>query len=262
MQYRVEELAGAAGVRVDTVRFYQSRGLLPPPRREGRVAFYAEGHLERLRRIRTLLEQGFKLAQIGRVLGAAEAPGAAAARAQGGAADATEPLLQALVAERMGERTLGRAELAAESGVPEALLAAAVQAGLLEPLRVGGEERFTGADLEMARAGLALLGAGLPLAELLQVAGRHAGNVRALAEAGIDLFDDFVRKQGPAADDEAGIAEAFRRLLPEVTRLVALHFQRTLLNRALERLRAKGDSTGLEQALAAAGSGHLEVQWR
>ena len=43
MEYRVEELAASAGVRVDTVRFYQGRGLLPAPRREGRVAFYQSG---------------------------------------------------------------------------------------------------------------------------------------------------------------------------------------------------------------------------
>jgi DNA-binding transcriptional MerR regulator len=254
MEYRVEELGQAAGVRVDTIRFYQSRGLIPPPRREGRVAFYEEAHLARLRRIRELLEQGFKLAQIGRVLEAEGDLSRAGAR--------SEPLLRALVAERMGERSLGRAELAAESGLPEALLAAAEQAGLMEPARIAGDERYTTADLEMARAALTLLAAGLPLAELLQVASRHADNVRELADAGIDLFDDYIRKSGPAAADEPAITDAFRRLLPEVTRLVALHFQRTLLNRALDRLRAQGESEALERAIAVAGSGRLDVQWR
>ena len=40
MQYRVEELARAAGVSVDTIRFYQARRLLPAPRRAGRRAVY------------------------------------------------------------------------------------------------------------------------------------------------------------------------------------------------------------------------------
>ena len=52
MEYRVEELARAAGVPVDTLRFYQARGLLPAPRRRGRVAVYDEDHGARLRRIR------------------------------------------------------------------------------------------------------------------------------------------------------------------------------------------------------------------
>ena len=57
MDYRVEELAGAAGLPVDTIRFYQARGLLPSPRRVGRTAIYDETHLERLRRIRSLLSE-------------------------------------------------------------------------------------------------------------------------------------------------------------------------------------------------------------
>lgn len=68
MEYRVEELARLAGVRIDTVRYYQSRGLLPPPRREGRVAWYGDPHLERLRRIRGLREEGLSLDWIGRML--------------------------------------------------------------------------------------------------------------------------------------------------------------------------------------------------
>ena len=37
---RVEELARQASVSVDTIRFYQKRQLLPPPEREGRIAWY------------------------------------------------------------------------------------------------------------------------------------------------------------------------------------------------------------------------------
>ena len=55
MEYRIEQLARTAGVAVDTIRFYQGKGLLEAPRREGRVTWYGDGHLERLRRIRELL---------------------------------------------------------------------------------------------------------------------------------------------------------------------------------------------------------------
>ncbi len=68
MEYRVGELAEAAGIGVDTVRFYQSRGLIPPPVRRGRFAIYSADHLDRVRRIRTLLDAGFSLAQIRRLL--------------------------------------------------------------------------------------------------------------------------------------------------------------------------------------------------
>ena len=42
MEFRVEELAARSGVRVDTLRFYQARGLLPAPERVGRVAVYGD----------------------------------------------------------------------------------------------------------------------------------------------------------------------------------------------------------------------------
>ena len=80
--------------------------------------------------------------------------------------------------------------------------------------------------------------------------------------AAIDLFDDYVRKAEASTDDAQAITETFRRLLPQVTRLVALHFQRTLVNRALERLRARGGGKELEAALAAVESSNLEVSWR
>jgi len=256
MEYRVEELAQAAGVSVDTVRFYQAKGLLPPPRRQGRVALYGEGHCERLRRIRELSGQGFRLDQIRRVL---ERPAAPA-----GDRSSDDALLEALVDESVGGRTLSRRELAAEAGAPEALVTAAVASGLVEPLVIDGEERFSEADLELARTGLALLESGLPMRELLDLAVGHARHVREVADAGIDLFDDHVRRAGPASGDPEAITAAFRRLLPLVTRLVAVHFQRTLVTRALERLRRSGEDDALEQALSATREGHLEVacRWR
>src|ERR1700737_5155955 len=68
MEYRIEQLAQAGGVAVDTIRFYQGKGLLESPRREGRVTWYSEAHLDRLRRIRDLQERGFTLTVIRRFL--------------------------------------------------------------------------------------------------------------------------------------------------------------------------------------------------
>src|SRR6476661_8447048 len=65
---RVEELARRAEVSVDTIRFYQKRQLLPPPRRAGRIAWYGADHVERLQRIKELQRQGFSLAVIRRLL--------------------------------------------------------------------------------------------------------------------------------------------------------------------------------------------------
>ena len=252
MQYRVEELAAATGVGVDTIRFYQGQGLIEPPQRRGRVAVYGEAHAERLRRIRALKEQGFKLAQIRRVLehDDADAP--------------TDPLLAALARAREGQRSLSASELAAEAGVPAVLVSAATRAGLIEPLDIDGEERFSEADLEMLRAGLSLLETGFPLDTLLVESTRHVLHTRKLCDAAIDLFDDHVRKGGPTAGDPAAITETFQRLLPVVTRLVALHFQRTLVTRALRRLERKSERDDLAAARAALDDARLEVDvsWR
>ncbi|MFJ3669910.1 MerR family transcriptional regulator [Streptomyces sp. NPDC090106] len=63
----IDELAAQAGVTVRTVRFYSTKGLLPPPvigaRRVGR---YGDGHLARLELIEELQQQGMTLAAIER----------------------------------------------------------------------------------------------------------------------------------------------------------------------------------------------------
>ncbi|WP_433549482.1 MerR family transcriptional regulator [Streptomyces sp. CA-294286] len=60
----MEELAEEAGIPVRTVRFYRERKLIPPPRREGRIAWYNDHHLARLRTIAALLERGHTLTGI------------------------------------------------------------------------------------------------------------------------------------------------------------------------------------------------------
>src|SRR5271166_3945634 len=68
MEMRVEQLSVRSGLSVDTIRYYQSKGLLDPPRRAGRVAWYDDGHIDRLDRIRTLQQRGFTLATIARLV--------------------------------------------------------------------------------------------------------------------------------------------------------------------------------------------------
>lgn len=250
MECRVEELAQAAGIRVDTLRFYQARGLLHAPRKQGRVAIYDDTHLERLRRVRQLQREGFSLAQVQRLLAHPEGE--------------HRGLLTALARERVGERTLTREQLAAEARVPDALVRAAEAAGLIEPLRIDGEERFGESELEMARAALALLESGFPLQTLLEHAVGHARHVQNLCDAAIELFDEHVRtREGVEVDDDT-VSTIFQHLLPQVTRLVALHFQRTLVNRALNRLRGKREHEALQAALATTENARLEVEvaWR
>jgi len=71
-EYRIGELAREAGITVRTLRYYQERKLLPPPRREGRIGWYSQTHLNRLRVIGQLLDRGHTLGGISELLAAWE----------------------------------------------------------------------------------------------------------------------------------------------------------------------------------------------
>lgn len=71
-EYRIDDLAQAAGVSVRNVRVYQDRGLLPPPRKEGRTGWYNAAHLARLDLIGRMLDRGYTFATISELLAAAQ----------------------------------------------------------------------------------------------------------------------------------------------------------------------------------------------
>jgi DNA-binding transcriptional MerR regulator len=71
--YTVDELAAATGMTVRTTRYYAGLGLLPPPTRRGRMAYYTPAHRARLELIRALQDHGFTLSAIERYL--ARVPG-------------------------------------------------------------------------------------------------------------------------------------------------------------------------------------------
>lgn len=64
-QMTIGQLAAAASVNVETVRYYQRRGLLSPPQREiGSIGRYSDAALVRLRFIRRSQSLGFSLDDI------------------------------------------------------------------------------------------------------------------------------------------------------------------------------------------------------
>lgn len=67
-EFTVEALSERTGVSVRNVRAYQTAGLMPPPRLQGRTALYNGEHLGKLELIRELRKQGFKLDTIKEML--------------------------------------------------------------------------------------------------------------------------------------------------------------------------------------------------
>ena len=248
-EIRVEELARRSGVSVDTIRFYQKRRVLPPPRREGRIAWYGDDHVHRLARIRELQRQGFSIAVIRRLLAGELDP-----------ADA--PLAAAVAGAQHGDTDLlDASELAARVGIPAPLLDAVVREGLVVPQRRSdGQPGFSADDADLLRKGLQLLELGFPLPDLLDLAKRHHEATRAIANDAVELFDSYVRhplRDLPIDDDERAerLVAAFRTLLPTVTTLVANHFRRVLLEVAQAHLEQIGEPTELAAASAEPGWG-------
>lgn len=75
--FTTSELAEAAQVGSQTLRYYERRGLLPePPRTQGGHRIYGPQHLERLRFIQDIQTLGFQLEEIHALLQANEGPAA------------------------------------------------------------------------------------------------------------------------------------------------------------------------------------------
>ena len=67
-QLTIGRLATEGGVGVETIRYYQRRGLLSEPERLGGVRRYGQADLRRLRFIRAAQAAGFTLEEIGELL--------------------------------------------------------------------------------------------------------------------------------------------------------------------------------------------------
>jgi hypothetical protein len=107
----------------------------------------------------------------------------------------------------------------------------------------------------MCRAAMAIFGAGFPIQELLALATDHARAVEATAERAVAIFERRARSGEQTTD----LTASWRELLPEATRLVALHFQQTVVRHALARLQDEPDERAPLRELASA---RLEVAWR
>jgi len=230
--YRVEDLAAAAGISVELVRSYQSKGLVPPPRHEGRVALYDEHHLERLRTIRDLKERGFSLKVIARIL-------------ERGVGPADDGTATAFAKAETEDELLDLREVARRSGVPPALLRSLEASGVLRPRRVGDELRYTSADVRAVRMLLSLLGTGLPMEEFMRVARVQLEAADDVARGAVELFLRYSREPLRAAglsqkEEAERLVASFRLMVHAATTLMTYNFQRMLLNAAIEAIERDG----------------------
>ncbi len=200
-EFRMTELAKEAGITVRTLRFYRERKLIPPPRREGRIAWYNEHHLARLRTIAGLLERGHNLGGIAQLLTAFES-----GRDVGELLGLDSGSLVAPFSEETPVR-LTPEELADhfKDHVTVDNLAKSLDIGYLA---VDGDE-FVHISRRLLDASTDLVAEGVPLAAVLD-AGRQ---VRAHADALAELFITVIRTH--VLQDVLARAEAGGTLGPE-----------------------------------------------
>lgn len=182
-EYRMEELAGLAGITVRTLRFYRERKLIRPPRREGRIAWYDDHHLARLRTISALLERGHTLNGIAELAEALD-QGRDVADLLGIEPTEEEPVR--LTPEELAARFEGQ--------VTTENLATALDLGYLG---TDGDD-IVHISRRLLDASEALVREGFPLAEVL-AAGR---SVREHADALAELFAELVLRHNPREDME------------------------------------------------------------
>ena len=151
-------------------------------------------------------------------------------------------LLAALDLPEAGDEELLTIDgLAGRTGMPAAVLEALAREGLLMARTSEGDPLYRAGDAEAVRAGMELVEAGLPLAELLDLARQMDQAMRPVADRAVDVFARFVRDsvEATAQDDEDAatrLVEAFRAMLPATGRLVDHHFRALLVAGARARL--------------------------
>jgi DNA-binding transcriptional MerR regulator len=237
--YRVEELAAAAGVTVELLRSYQTKGLVDPPRREGRLALYDDRHLERLRTIRELKGKGYSLKAIAGLLSR-----------QHGDTQRTAPALPPVA----DDDHFAPQELADRTRVPLAVLRSLEASGVIRARQGSGGPDYTGADVRAVRMLLTLLGVGLPMEEFMQLARLQISTMQDVAAGAVQLYAKYVgeplRAAGLDPHEEGERAEAaFGLLVQAATSLVAYSFERMLRNAWAAEKAGSARGANIEEAL-------------
>lgn len=239
-EYRVDELAHAAGTSVRNVRVYQERGLLPPPRRVGRTGLYTEAHLARLRLIRLLLQRGYTFATIGELIDAWSA-GHGIAELLG--------LDDAIAVPWTDETPEVRPQESLNTPfagfTPDDLRRAAA----LGFISVQDDEVLIPSP-RLLEAGAQLVEAGVPLAAVLDLAEKLKTRLDEIAQLMFQMFDNHIaqERQRSATD----VADSLMRLRPlakqTVDALLSMALEqeshKLLERRAQRSRRAKNDDAG------------------
>lgn len=233
--YTIDELAQKAGVPSRTIRFYQSAGALPGPEIRGRVAYYGDAHVERLKLIASLQDRGLRIKAIRDLLERSDK----GELAVGDWLGLQDQLASPWASDR--GRVVTEAELRELTGdARPGLVADLVRLGLAERQTDGFLVRspaLLDVALRLERAGIALDTA----AEATAIMRKH------LARAASDVTELFFKRAGDGFGKDGhpeDLRAAFEELRPASLDVVRILFAQEV-DRALRKLIESGATTKL-----------------
>jgi DNA-binding transcriptional MerR regulator len=178
----LDDLTQRVGMSVRTVRFYTSKGLVPPPIRRGRAGYYSADHLVRLELVRELQAHGFTLSAIEGYM----------ARIPADATPETIALHRTMLAPWMAglPETISAKELVRRAGRPLSgeELATLNVLGIVYPTKQG-KFQVAGPHLSV---GVALLDLGLPQEAAIAAQEIFTAHGRVIADELTELFKEQV----------------------------------------------------------------------
>jgi DNA-binding transcriptional MerR regulator len=202
----LDELTERVGMSVRNIRFYTTKGLVPPPIRRGRSGYYTADHVARLQLVQELQGHGFTLAAIERYVAGIPA----------GASPEDIALHRAMLAPWMADSSeeLSRAQLEQRAGrsLSDTDLETLAALGVVQPT---GRGRVR-VSMSQLGVGLGLLDLGYPIEAARAAAQVYAVHGRAIAEELYELFRTKVwpvyKEQGVSPETIQGVVERLKPL--------------------------------------------------
>lgn len=209
-EFTIDELAAKTGVPSRTIRFYQSKHVLPAPAKRGRVAVYSSAHVERLELVTELQNKGLRLRAI-RELVTQPDVSATRIRAWLGVGqqldDYAQDEPQLLTEDEVREAVGGE--------LPHVTLRELVRKGALEKRGEGSRARYLVESPQLLRISGHLRAAGISLDVALEMRAILERRLRRAAEELVGYAIDHIGRGFGRSSDPADLRAAIEALYPD-----------------------------------------------